>query len=58
MKAIDFAGKLAEAAILVNVPTLTTAYDTEVPDPSAPAIASLAPEICGRGPEDCIWRRH
>ena len=23
----------------------------EVPDPSAPAIASLAPEGCGRGPE-------
>jgi phosphoglucomutase len=31
------AGKLAEPAILVNVPKLITAYYSEVPDPSVPA---------------------
>jgi len=31
-----FAGKLAEPAMLVNVPKLAMAYYTEVPDPSVP----------------------
>jgi len=34
MKASPFAGKPAEASMLVNVPRLVTAYYTEVPDPS------------------------
>ena len=58
MKASDFSGKPAEAAILVNVPILITTYYSELPDPAAPEIASLAPQNCGRGPEDCICRRH
>ncbi|MGA2222712.1 MAG: phosphoglucomutase (alpha-D-glucose-1,6-bisphosphate-dependent) [Verrucomicrobiia bacterium] len=37
MEASPFAGKLAEPAMLVNVPKLVTAYYTEVPDPSVPA---------------------
>jgi phosphoglucomutase len=37
MKVSPFAGKLAEPAMLVNVPKLVTAYYTEVPDPSVPA---------------------
>ena len=36
MKVSPFAGKLAEASMLVNVPKLITAYYTEVPDPSVP----------------------
>ena len=36
MKVSPFAGKLAEASMLVNVPRLVTAYYTEVPDPSVP----------------------
>ena len=36
MKASPFAGKPAEASMLVNVPRLITAYYTEVPDPSVP----------------------
>jgi phosphoglucomutase len=36
MKVSAFAGKPAEASMLVNVPKLITAYYTEVPDPSAP----------------------
>jgi hypothetical protein len=31
-----YAGKLAEPAMLVNVPKLVTAYYTEAPDPSVP----------------------
>ncbi len=34
MKVSPFAGKPAEASILVNVPSLVTAYYTEVPDPA------------------------
>jgi phosphoglucomutase len=37
MKVSPFAGKLAEPAMLVNVPKLVTAYFTDVPDPSVPA---------------------
>ena len=36
MKVSPFAGKPAEASMLVNVPKLITAYYTEVPDPSVP----------------------
>jgi len=36
MKVSPFAGKQAEASMLVNVPKLITAYYTEVPDPSMP----------------------
>jgi len=36
MEVNPFAGKLAEPAMLVNVPKLVTAYYTEVPDPSVP----------------------
>ncbi len=36
MKVSPFAGKLAEPAMLVNVPRLVTAYYTEAPDPSVP----------------------
>jgi phosphoglucomutase len=36
MEVHPFAGKLAEPAMLVNVPKLVTAYYTEVPDPSVP----------------------
>jgi phosphoglucomutase len=36
MKVSSSAGKLAEAAMLVNVPRLVTAYYTEVPDASVP----------------------
>jgi phosphoglucomutase len=36
MKVSPFAGKPAEASMLVNVARLVTAYYTEVPDPSAP----------------------
>ena len=34
MKVSPFAGKPAEASMLVNVPSLVTAYYTEKPDPS------------------------
>ena len=34
MKAVSLAGKPAQAAMLVNVPKLITAYYTEIPDPS------------------------
>ncbi|MDD2273990.1 MAG: phosphoglucomutase (alpha-D-glucose-1,6-bisphosphate-dependent) [Desulfuromonadaceae bacterium] len=37
MNSSPLAGKPAEAAILVNVPKLITAYYSEVPDPSIPA---------------------
>ena len=37
MKVSPYAGKPAEASMLVNVPRLVTAYYTEVPDPSVPA---------------------
>ncbi len=37
MKASPFAGKLAEASMLVNVPRLITAYYTETPDALMPA---------------------
>ncbi len=36
MKASPLAGKPAEAAMLVNVPRLVTAYYTEEPDSSVP----------------------
>ena len=36
MKVSSFAGKPAEASMLVNVPRLVTAYYTETPDPSVP----------------------
>ena len=36
MKISAFAGKPAEASMLVNVPRLITAYYTEVPDPALP----------------------
>ncbi|MFZ0314788.1 MAG: phosphoglucomutase (alpha-D-glucose-1,6-bisphosphate-dependent) [Candidatus Korobacteraceae bacterium] len=36
MKVSPFAGKPAEASMLVNVPRLITAYYTEIPDPSVP----------------------
>ena len=36
MKVSPFAGKPAEASMLVNVPKLVTAYYTEIPDPSVP----------------------
>ena len=36
MKISSYAGKTAEASMLVNVPRLVTAYYTEVPDPSVP----------------------
>jgi phosphoglucomutase len=36
MRVSPFAGKPAEASMLVNVPRLVTAYYTEVPDPSVP----------------------
>ena len=36
MKVSPSAGKPAEAAMLVNVPKLITAYYTETPDPSVP----------------------
>ena len=36
MKISPFAGKPAEASMLVNVPRLVTAYYTEQPDPSVP----------------------
>jgi phosphoglucomutase len=37
MTVSPFAGKPAEASLLVNIPRLITAYYTEVPDPSVPA---------------------
>jgi phosphoglucomutase len=37
MKVSPYAGKLAEPAMLVNVPKLVNAYYTEVPDPSIPS---------------------
>ena len=37
MKVSPFAGKSAEASMLVNVPKLVTAYYTEIPDHSVPA---------------------
>lgn len=37
MEISPYAGKLAEPAMLVNVPKLVTAYFAEVPDPSVPA---------------------
>jgi phosphoglucomutase len=37
MKTSPFAGKPAEASMLVNVPRLITAYYTETPDPAVPA---------------------
>ena len=37
MKVNPYAGKLAEPAMLVNVPRLVTAYYTEMPDPSVQA---------------------
>ncbi len=37
MTVSPFAGKPAEASMLVNVPRLVTAYYTETPDPSVPA---------------------
>jgi phosphoglucomutase len=36
MKVSPFAGKPAEASMVVNVPKLVTAYYSEVPDPSVP----------------------
>ncbi len=36
MKVSPFAGKPAEASMLVNVPRLVTAYYTETPDPAVP----------------------
>ena len=36
MKVSPYAGKPAEASMLVNVPRLVTAYYTETPDPSVP----------------------
>jgi phosphoglucomutase len=36
MKISPYAGKLAEASMLVNVPELVTAYYTGLPDPSVP----------------------
>jgi len=36
MKVSPYAGKPAEASMLVNVPKLVTAYYTEIPDPSVP----------------------
>jgi len=36
MKVSPYAGKPAEASMLVNVPRLVTAYYTEAPDPSVP----------------------
>ena len=36
MKTSPFAGKPAEASMLVNVPRLVTAYYTEIPDPAVP----------------------
>ena len=36
MKVSPYAGKPAEASMLVNVPRLVTAYYTEQPDPSVP----------------------
>jgi len=36
MEVNPYTGKLAEPAMLVNVPKLVTAYYTEVPDPSMP----------------------
>ncbi len=36
MEVNPYAGKLAEPAMLVNVPKLVTAYFPEVPDPSVP----------------------
>jgi phosphoglucomutase len=36
VKVSPYAGKAAEASILVNIPRLVTAYYTEAPDPSAP----------------------
>ena len=37
MKKSPFAGKLVEAAMLVNVPRLVTAYYTQAPDPAVSA---------------------
>ena len=37
MKVSPFAGKPAEASMMVNVPRLVTAYYTQTPDPSVPA---------------------
>jgi phosphoglucomutase len=36
MKASPYAGKPAEASMLVNIPKLVTAYYTDTPDPSVP----------------------
>ena len=36
MKVSLYAGKPAEESMLVNVPSLITAYYTEIPDPSVP----------------------
>ena len=36
MKLSPYAGKPAEASMLVNIPRLVTAYYTETPDPSVP----------------------
>ena len=36
MKVSPYAGKPAEDSMLVNVPSLITAYYTEIPDPSVP----------------------
>ena len=43
MTVSPFAGKPAEAAMLVNVPRLVTAYYTGVPDPAVPARKQQAP---------------
>jgi phosphoglucomutase len=37
MKISEFAGKRAQSTMLVNVPSLITAYYSNVPDPSVPA---------------------
>ena len=56
MKGSPYAGKPAEAAMLVNVPRLVTAYYAELPDPSAPdqhandITYSLLPDALGGKP--------
>src|ERR1017187_7117770 len=51
MKVSPLAGKPAEPSMLVNVPRLVTAYYTEAPDLSEPALASALEVLAANGVE-------
>jgi phosphoglucomutase len=54
MKASPYAGKPAEASMLVNIPKLVTAYYTDTPDPSVPALAGALEALAANGAEVMI----